>query len=284
MEENVRKADGWLWLTLPIAILLAITAGGGVGLSGLYRDQPSFAAQAIGQDLVSLAVVLPALIISAFLARRGSGRAQMVWLGGLVYLVYTYAVAAFDVKFNLLFPAYVALLGCSLYALIGGLVTADMAGIKAGFTTQAPVRTVSIYLAVLAVLFYCMWLGEIVPALLAGRIPQSIQDNGTPTNAVHVLDMAWILPAFCITAVNLWRQRPLGYTLAGALLSYAVFLTLAILGMALFMIRAGHPVVFPQVLLFGLLMAISLGMLIVYLKAFEPPLIGGDKRSAERIA
>jgi len=269
MNENVKHADVWLWLTFPIAILLAIAAGGGVFISGLYRDTPYFVAQAVGQDFISLAVVLPTLIVAAFLAGRGSLRARLIWLGGLVYLVYTYVVAAFDVSFNPLFLVYVALLGCSLYALIGGLVTADMSGIKAHFTEKTPVKTVSIYLAVLAVLFYFMWLSEIVPALMAGEIPQSIQDNGTPTNAVHVLDMAWMLPSFGITAVSLWRKRALGYTFAGAILSYGVFLMLAILSMVIFMIREGFTVAVPQVAIFGMLFAVSLGMLIWYMRGLK---------------
>jgi len=269
MNESVRHTNVWLWLTFPIAILLTIAAGGGVFISGLYRDTPYFVAQAVGQDLISLTVVLPTLTVTAFLASRGSPRARLVWLGGLVYLVYTYVVAAFDVSFNSLFLVYVALLGCSLYALIGGLVTADMAGIKACFTEKTPVKAVSIYLAVLAVLFYFMWLSEIVPALMAGDIPQSIRDNGTPTNAVHVLDMAWVLPSFGITAVSLWRKQALGYTLAGAILSYGVFLILAILSMVVFMIREGHPVVVPQVVIFGALFAISLGMLMWYMKGLK---------------
>jgi hypothetical protein len=89
--------------------------------------------------------------------------------------------------------------------------------------------------------------------------------------------MAWILPAFGITAVNLWRKLPLGYTLAGALLSYAVFLTLAILGMAIFMIRADHPVI-PRMVIFGVLFAINLGMLIWYMKDFEPLPTRSDKQ------
>jgi hypothetical protein len=260
MNESVRHTNVWLWLTFPIAFLLAIATTGGVFNSGLYRDNPYFVAQAVAQDFISLAVVLPTLIVTAFLASRGSPRARLIWLGGLVYLVYTYVVAAFDVRFNSLFLVYVALLGCSLYGLIGGLITADLVGIKSCFTEKTPVKVVSIYLAVLAVLFYFMWLSEVVPASIAGEIPQSIQDNGTPTNAVHVLDMAWILPAFGITAFNLWGKRALGYTLAGALLTYGVLLTLAILSMVIFMIREGFPVVVPQMVIFGALFAISLGI------------------------
>ncbi len=269
MNKNVRKANVWLWLTFPIGSLLTIAAGGGVFINGLYRDTPYFVAQAVGQDLISLIVVLPTLTVTAFLAGRGSPRARIVWLGGLVYLVYTYVVAAFDVSFNSLFLVYVALLGCSLYALIGGLVTADMVEIKACFTEKTPVKAISIYLTLLAVLFYFMWLSEIVPALIAGEIPQSIRDNGTPTNAVHVLDMAWVLPSFGITAVSLWRKQALGYTLAGAILTYGVLLTLALLSMVAFMTRDGHSIVVPQVVIFGALFAISLGMLIWYLKGLK---------------
>lgn len=60
------------------------------------------------------------LVASAILAGRGSGRAHLVWLGVLVYLIYSYIIYALSVQFNPLFLVYVALLGCSLYALIGG--------------------------------------------------------------------------------------------------------------------------------------------------------------------
>jgi hypothetical protein len=276
-SEIIRYANGWLWLTFAIVILLIMAAGSGAFITGVYRDNPYFVAQAIGQDHISLFVVFPTLIISTILVRRGSLRGRIIWLGGIVYLVYTYAVAAFEVRFNLLFLVYVALLGCSLYALIGSLVTTDTAGIRACFTNKTPVKTISIYLAILAILFYFMWLSEIIPALMAGKIPQSVLDNGTPTNAVHVLDMAWILPAFGIAAVNLWHKRTLGYVLAGALLAYSVYLTLAILGMAIFMIQAGFSVVIPQLVVFAALLAINFGMLIWYMKNLETPHIRNDK-------
>jgi hypothetical protein len=276
MKQSARDTLGWLGLTLPIAILLAMAAGGGVFIRSLYRDNPYFVAQAIGQDHVSLAEVLPTLIIAGFLARRGSPRAWIVWLGALVYLVYTYAIAAFDVQFNLLFLAYVALLGCSLYALIGSLATADIVAIKACFGERTPIKVVGIYLAILAFLFYFIWLREIIPALMAGRIPQSIQDNGTPTNAVQVLDMAWVLPAFGIAAIELWRKRPMGYVMGGTLLSYVVFMTSAIMGMAVFMMWGGFSVAVPQVVIFGALLALSLGMLIWYMKNLKSPPMPSD--------
>ncbi len=270
MQASPKPFSPPFWFTVPIGLLLLIAAGSGLFIRDLYRDNPYFATQAVAQDFISLAVALPVLAVTAVLGGRGSLRAWLIWMGCLAYLIYTYVVAAFDDKFNALFLVYVALLGCSLYALIWGLATADLAALRARFSGRAPVRAVSAYLAALAVLFYSLWLKEIIPALLAGAIPQSIRDNGTPTNAVHVLDMAWILPAFGLAAVNLWRRKALGYALAGILLTYGGLLILAVLSMVVFMLRAGFSVSAPQVVIFGLILAFNLGMLIGYLKYLQP--------------
>lgn len=269
MNKNTRNANVWLWLTVPTAILLAIAAGCGIFIDGLYRDTPSLVAQAIGQDAITLMIALPALLIGAFLTSRGSQRARLIWLGGLVYVVYTYASYALGIRFNPLFLIYIALLGCSTYALIGGLVTTDWAGIKAGFTERTPVRAVSIFLVVIAGVFYLMWLSEAVPASLTGTPPQSVKDDGTPTNVIHVLDMAWLLPALVIAAVSLWRKKPMGYALAAALLANLVFLALAVLAMVVFQARAGEPVAIPLVVIFVGLFAVSFGMLIWHLRGLE---------------
>ncbi|HET7271177.1 MAG TPA: hypothetical protein VFI90_08815 [Rubrobacter sp.] len=257
----------WLWLTVPVAILTAVAAGSELLVDGIFRgDAQYFVAQAIGQDVITLGVALPALIGGAIFADHGSGRARLVWLGTLTYLVYTYVIYAFQVQFNSLFLVYVALLGCSLYALIGGLATTDSARIKAGFTRKTPVRTVSIFLAIVAVCFYVSWLGEVVPALLGGGVPQSVTVNGTPTNGVHVLDMAWMLPAMGLTAIWLWRKLALGYALAGALLTFMSLLLLAIIGMVVSMSLHGQPVAPEMAVVFAAVAATSLVLTVWYLK------------------
>lgn len=266
MQRNPTKPDISLWLTFPIVILLAIAAGAGLLSSGLYRDSASLAAQALGQDLITLVVALPALVICALLAARGSQRARLAWLGLLVYVAYTYASYAFGIRWNPMFLVYVALLGCSTYALIGGILAVDRTRIKASFTDRTPVRAVSIFLLVIAAVFYLMWLSEAGPASLTGITPESIQQDGTPTNVIHVLDMGLLLPALVIAAISLWRRQPLGYTLAPAFIVNLAFLALAILSMAVFQARAGEPASMPMVIIFVALFALSLGVLIWYLK------------------
>ena len=262
----------WFWLTGPIALLAAIAAGVGFFIDDLYRDAPVNAAQAVGQDLITLVVALPVLVVSAILAARGSMRAHLVWLGALGYLVYTYLSYALAIEFNSLFLVYVALLGLSLYTLIGGLATADFTGVKARFTGRTPVKAVSIFLAVVAVLFYFMWLSEDIPALLAGEVPQGVIEAEAPTDIVHVLDMALLLPANVLTAIWLWRRRAQGYALAGTLLSFLSILVLAIISMLVFQILYGVFAVAEAVgiaVYFSVVFATSLGMLVWYLRGLK---------------
>jgi hypothetical protein len=89
--------------------------------------------------------------------------------------------------------------------------------------------------------------------------------------------MAWILPALLITAVSLWRRRPLGYLLAGPLLSFTVLMASAVLSMVISMVRAGYPVVLPQVITFIAALTVGMGLLIWYLRSFEIQCASSDE-------
>lgn len=261
----------FLWLTAPICVLLAVASGSGVFINGLYRDVPTLVSQAKGQDLVSLVVVLPVLAIAALFAWRGSLTASLIWLGGLVYMVYTYVGFAFAIQYNPLFLVYIALLGCSLYGLIGGLATLDVDRVRTACTAKTPGRAAGAFLMILTILFYFVWLSELVPALLASEIPPSILEDGTPTNAIHVLDLAWILPAFGIAALSLWRKQSLGYALAGVLLTFAVLMILAILAMGITLMLEGDYSALPMTVLFGVLMVTASGMAFWFLSSLRRP-------------
>jgi len=109
------------WLSAPIALLAMLASAAGL-LSDLPYAQETapWATQAVGQDTVNL-VVYPALAVVAVLAARGSLKAHLVWLGMLIYSAYSYVLYVGYVHFNALFLVYVAVLGLSVYALIGGL-------------------------------------------------------------------------------------------------------------------------------------------------------------------
>jgi hypothetical protein len=82
---------------------------------------------------------------------------------------------------------------------------------------------------VVAVLFGLLWLSEDVPALLAGSKPQSVVEMAIPTNPVHILDLAFFLPAAIATGVMLFRNRPLGYSVAAPIIVFLILTGVPIL-------------------------------------------------------
>jgi hypothetical protein len=181
-----------------------------------------FLPQALAQDIVDLALVAPLLVVAAALALRGSLRAYLLWLGALTFTVYNYVIYVVAIDFGPLFLLWVAVLGLALFCLIGGVGAADYAAVKARFAHPRAIKVTAWVLIVVAGLFALLWLSEDVPALLSGETPQSIADMDVLTNPVHVLDLAFFLPAAVLVGVWLLRGRPFAYVAAPALVVFLI--------------------------------------------------------------
>ena len=182
-----------------------------------------------------------AWLVLATLALRGSLRAYLLWLGVVLFTVYNYVIYAFSVPFGPLFPLWVAVLGLCTYALIGGVVSADHDAIRAGYTASRPARVVAWVLIVAAGLFAVLWLSGDVPALLSGTTPPSVAAMGVPTNPVHVLDLAFFLPAAILTGAMVLQRVPLGYSLAPAFMVFLILSGVPILITPLVQHAIGQP-------------------------------------------
>ena len=217
-------AAPWLWMSIAAALIAA--AGNVVGLAhigGVYgKETPAFVNEAIAQDIINLTVVFPAIIILVLLAHRGSLTAYLAWLGTLAFTVYNYVIYTLSVHAGALFLPWIAVLGLSIYALIGGLAVLDVRAVKARFP-RAPRRMAGWFLIVVAAVFAALWLSDIVPAVLAAQVPAGARELGLASNPVHVLDLSFYLPAAFATGVLLLRRHPWAYATAPGLL---VFLTL----------------------------------------------------------
>lgn len=205
----------WFWLGTTAALLAGV--GSVVGLvpaAGIYgRETTALADAATAQDLVNLLLVAPLLVILGRQASTGHLASFLVWLGCLAFTVYNYAIYAFAISFGPLFLLWVAVLGLSTFALIGGIATADMAAIKRRFAHRSG-RGPAWLLLALAALFTLLWLSEIVPDALSGAPSRSASAWQVPTNPVHVLDLAFFLPAAATSGSLLLRRHRLGYTTA----------------------------------------------------------------------
>jgi len=239
------------------ATLATITSLAGIGLPDTYaRETAAWALQGVGQDWANLVVVI-VLFWSSALMSRGSVPALHVWLGGLLYLIYAFAIYAFAVHFNSLFLIYVAVLGLSFYALVGTLLRLDFASVTGPLMDHPHRKGAGNLLVSIGVLFAILWLAEIVPHLLARTVPASLAETALLTNPVHVLDLACLLPAMILVGILLHRQHPVGLLFAPPLLVFASTMGLGIL--AIFALSAARhmPVAWPAVVVVSLIVGLS---------------------------
>lgn len=281
MNDRLSVGRGWLWLTLPLALLVALASLGGLTNPGIYGTSVSWVAQGQAQDFADLVFALPVLIVAALLAARGSRGALLVWFGAVAYMVYSFVIYAFSVRYNAFFLVYVAALGCAAWAMIGGMMTTHWGDIASRFPARTPAKPVGGFIVGLAVLFYLLWLKEDVTALLTATTPASVAEAGILTNPVHILDMALLLPAMIYSGVLLWRKRPLGYGLAGVMLVITIFEALGIATIGVFSARAGIAGSEGPAVVLSVLALIGTGLLAWYLGSLRnAAAVGAQGRTA----
>jgi hypothetical protein len=259
-----------------VGLLLAVAAGGGLFASGLYQGNTAFAATAFrGTDLVSLAVGLPVLAGSLWLASRGSLRALLVWLGALAYVAYTY-LYTFAIAWNRLFLAYVALLSLSLFTLAHALTVLDATELAGRFSDRTPVRGVSTFLWVIGGMLGLMELAQVVPALLAGQVPDVVLKSGHPTGVIYTLDLGLVVPPMLLAGHWVRQRRPFGYVAAAILLVKGVTVGLGLLASNLFKYLDNGGTDGPLLGLWALIALGSLVVLLRYLRSMNPKAFPGS--------
>jgi hypothetical protein len=203
---------------LTAALAAVVVAGaGGTLLPGALHGTPVMNGSARGTAIVMLAVSVPVLLASATLARRGSARARIVWLGTAGHLTYNAVLLLFATPFNRLFLLYTTMLGLAIATVVAVAAATDVEGLAARFDVRTPVRGIAAYLGVVAALNTVLWLSDVVPATVRGD-QELLDGTGLTTNPIYAQDLAVWLPLAAWAAWSLWHRRPWGYLAGGAML------------------------------------------------------------------
>jgi hypothetical protein len=257
-DVPIRLARLWGRLASAAAGLAAVgSTAGFLARHRIYGAETTVLADAAAaQDAVNLVLVAPLLVMLGIAAVRGSLPAYLTWLGCLAFTVYNYAIYAFSVQFGPLFLLWTAVLGMSTFALIGGLATLDVAAVEGRYAGRAMPVTAWLLIAV-ATLFAAIWLSEIIRDLAAGGPSRSASDWHVPTNPVHVLDLAFFLPAVAVSGALLLRRHPFGYATAAGQLVFLTLTCLPILVTPLVAALRGHDPAWAVVIPVGLVFAVT---------------------------
>ena len=211
------------------AVAMAVVAAGGAfAPAWLYRDNPLIAATFRGQDLVTLAVAVPLLIVGLILEVRGSARGRVLWLAMLFNALYSYLFYTFGAAFNAFFLLYVAIVGLALYALLSAVPRLQFSSTSTT-TTGRTARVAGIaYLLVVATGLGLLWTGMSASYLFTGAVPAPSVASGHPTGVVFAIDLVFIVPPMVIGAVGLIRRWAFGGFVAVAMCLSGTVYTLSL--------------------------------------------------------
>jgi hypothetical protein len=276
------------WLVPLIGILSLIAAGSGLfyqfpgepyaytnhrgesvminGQGLYYYDTVSTAAQAQANDLITLAVGLPLLVVSAWLAFRGSLRGRLLMTGTLGFFLYTYMSMASLASYNALFLVYVTIFGLSLYAFILSMISFDLKALPQSFSEQLPRKWIAALMFLVGGFLSLAWLGRIVPLLFQNETP--VLENAT-TLIIQFMDLGLIVPLAFLGGILLLRRSAWGYLLSSVLLTKGVTLGLAVSAMGINMARVGIPDSLGLMIPFLTITLLNLVMVVVLLKNVE---------------
>ncbi|HDZ42253.1 MAG TPA: hypothetical protein ENH59_11335 [Bacteroidetes bacterium] len=258
-------------LTLIMLVFLSVASFFGAFVDITYaREAASMAAQGMGQDIVDLFLVVPAVIISLFLMRKDKRVATLIFGGLVFYVLYSFIIYSMGVHFNLMFLVYCFTLGTASYVFISYFYALSRVDVKGWFEEGTPNQGIAIFFIIVAALFYLLWLRDVLPALVENKVPKSVSDYGLPVNPVHVIDISFALPGLIITAVLLFRKHNLAYILAPAGLVFMIVLTIALAAMVIMTRIRGISEDASLAYIFIILSVISVIFLLGFLKRIKP--------------
>lgn len=252
-----------------LAVVLVAATAYGLLVEGAYTApvgvRPTLPETLRGQDAVTLLAVV-ALVWGALRAHAGSLAGHVIWLSVCGYTAYTYLMYVVA-PYNDALLLYIAAIGLATFGLFDGLVRLSPSAFGAAFA-RLPRRPLGVFLVVVAVLFATLWLTTIL-SVWPGGVPDDLIVYDVPS-AVHVLDLAFMLPAVGASGILLWRGHGIAPVLAVLVLFHMLTLGLALLSMNAFVAASGGTVDPSEPVLWGAITAISAAWLVVIARRYRP--------------
>ena len=230
---------------------------------GIYNNESiSYAAQARAQDLVTLIIGLPLLIVSLILSNKNSIKGKLLLTGTLGYFLYTYISYSFLVTYNGFFLIYVALMSLSFFSFVLNITSGELKGLEKRFEQKFPRKYIGIVNIIMGMGICLLWLGMIIPSI--GVIPSVLEHH--TTFVIQALDLGFIVPVAILSGVLLIKNKSLGYLLTSVFIIKGTTLVLAVCMMAIFMIVSGVKVTIVEITMFPLIALICIINLYLLLK------------------
>ena len=237
---------------------------------GLYQyDSISVASQAMAQDIVTLFLGVPLLILSLYIFRKGFLKGKILLAGTIAYFLYTYTSYSFLSMFNQLFLIDVILMSASFFAFVLTMMSFDIDKLSSCFSEKLPVKFVGGLLIFIGTIFGLMWLGTVVPSIISGTAPAALEHY--TTLVIQAMDLGFVVPTAFLAGILLIQRKPFGYLLSSVVTVKAITMLTALTAMVINQILVGVEVNFAILILIPALNLIIIYSLYLIMKNIKEP-------------
>ena len=204
-------------LSLIVALIMTATSVGGLLYQGVIYPSGELLLSFVPSDVFNLAVGLPVLLASLWLARGGKLIGLLGWPGALFYVLYMYIPYVIAVPRSVLFLPYLVLVALSAYTMIRIVASIDGDLLRQRLDAFVPAKISAGVLVSLAILIIVRQAAIIVTALTTQAPVDTIELSS------WIADLTVAAPALLVVGIQLWRRAALGYSAgAGLLLGYGM--------------------------------------------------------------
>jgi len=219
--KNIYKIP--IILSIIVIVLAVIASFGGIVANNIYRDNEMVKAVWLGNDIVTLFIVIPVMIGALFFTLRHSLKAQLIWMGTLWYMVYNYIFYMYGTAFNKFFLLYVLIFTLSIYALILALMKIDLKSLKQKMSSKIPVKWISSYMLFFAIMIGGLWIAQSLSFVFTDVVPVGITQTGHPSGVVFATDLSLLVSPLIVGAVLLLKREVWGYIISIISLTKCLF-------------------------------------------------------------
>jgi hypothetical protein len=222
-------------ISYALALLTLVSCVLSIINNEIYQDGDWANAQWLGQDIVTILIALPLLLLSFFKGiRREELRWTLVYSGILLYYVYTYSFFMFAAQLTVLYLFHLPIFGLSAIAFV--ITCIGLFGKhKVYMPEKKSLHTlISGYLILISLMISFLWLNDIFSHL---SDPGHLSDtpSGEAPLIIYSLDLAIIIPLMIIAAIKLLLRTSWGYLLTGLILTKTSTLGFALMAMGVSM-------------------------------------------------
>lgn len=257
--KGVKKYRVVAAMSMIISISVLVVAFIGIFDNNIYREvflarsmpipQPNWG---LYQDIISILFAVFLLSLSIYFLKTQEYKVFIGILGLLTYFIYAYGIYVIQGMYTYLYLIYLLIFGLSIYGLIFGFVNFDKEVIYKTFLSKAVRICGGVFLIFIILALAPNWILE-ANYYIKMRVPSEIY-------SVLILDLCLVFPAFGITAVKLFQNKPIANILLGVML--IKILTVCLLwGVEEWMVT---PVDYPLAIISTVLVVISIVSLIIY--------------------